>query len=475
VISWCAPIDPVSGTVICNVSSIDYDYGGLQCGGKEVIGGGEITNPAAPLEIRINAPLDCYGDNESANQVAVGNIDEIGSYPPRQFYYYRTPNSPSSTPLQITGGRLCLKFNPYNIPDRFMVISGRNRYKYGGYGIDPSAGTAPSFWDQTGVGATGIKQAETALGRSWPAANSVLNLPLFGADTSQNPSAPSAPCSDGACSDPSCFSVRANTGTGHYGTGSLGNGKGYYSFQCFNPQSYFDEGGLKTVPTCSVWSLVQSIWWSAWQLVGDEANFRSDYPTLASAFNNLLNADPSQTVNDKSNVRYHLENFSTQLSNDLGTTFIIPNVFLWDKDAYVAAGSNPNKWKHIYVVGNGNVLFDTQCQEGLGTPGGSPNRFGFVVYLDEVSHDPTYGSTGNARALAFFGCNANQSNATSVSYIEMSTMDCVNPPNNPKTGDPTSDCEMCSNEGEVDIVINDCVYFGLSPLHCSYNWELDNP
>lgn len=475
--SVCAPERP-NGTQPCAVfNPVSYPTGGLQCGGEPVLGGGQRNNPGGPLELRLNVPLNCTAPNAADihNSLSMAQRCEMGAASvTRQFYYYRTPNSPSSLPTQIASEKICLKFNPFSIPDRLMVISGRNRYKYGGWHVDPSCAAAgeeggpPNIWDVVDVGGTGIKQAETlSLGRPWPLPNSVLNLPLFGANESVNPSVPPTPCGSGACTDPSCFSVRSNTGTGHYGRSDQGNGKGYYSFQCFNPMGFVGDNSL---PTCSVWSLVQALWYQAWSPYGNEISGRTAYPNTWTAFSNLLAANPSESTSDKSNVAHHLDLFANALASFVdapGITTALPNVFLWDKDAYVAASTNEDKWKHIYIVGNANVIFDTQCMLGSGSAGSS-DRYGFVIHLDEVAHDPTFGSTGNARLLGFFGCNpSNASNANSSAYFELTTMNCV-PSYNPKKGVYSTYCDECANEG-VDLVENECYHQGYSP-NCNFTW-----
>lgn len=471
--SICAPQNP-NGTVACaTFDLVDYPTGGLQCGGKPVLVGGYRTNPGAPIELRLNAPLDCTAPNDPALSGSNNQKCDMGSAGvDLQYYYYRTPNSPSSPPAKIDFEKLCLKFNPYAIPDRLMVISGRNRYKYGGWGVDPSCGVAgeeggpPSLWDTVIVGGTGIRQAEESLGRSWPLPNSVLNLPLFGANTSANPSTPPSPCSDGACSDPSCFSTRGNDGTGHFGRSDQGNGKGYYSFQCFNPMGFYGGGPFTSIPTCSLWSLIQAIWFQAWQGADESDAKTTIYPNTWTAVSNLLNADPSQLTSGKSNVRHYLDALVAAMQGEFLSSVIFPNVFLWDRDAYVAASTNEDKWKHIYTVGNGNVVFDTQCMLGLG---GINDLYGFVIHLDEVVHDPTYGSTGNARLVGFFGCNAsNGNNPNSNAYFGISTMNCV-PTQNPKTGVFATYCDECANEGIIDLNVNSCYHYGYDS-DCSVSW-----
>lgn len=466
-----------NGTIVCSFNQWTYNVEGAQCGGKSVLSGGVRTNPGKPIELRINAPLGCTIANDPALQDSVGQQEghggtaEMGSYPPQQFYYYRTPNSPSSTPSTLTTGEICFKFNPYSIPDRVVVISGRNRYRYSGWCVDPNAnGTIPDFWHNPDVGATGLSQAEGAIGRSFPLPNSVLNLPLFGADTAQNPGGGAPiPCSDGACvGDTTCFSVRGNSGIGHFDTTSAANGKGYYSFQCFNAQSFYQT---TSVPTCSVWSWLQAIWYKLWTgyvdfYGGDEAGFRTAYPQLTTAFNTIFTTDPGGTVPSglkqyQVNLRKVLEDFvgyaNLASSNDWeAANIVFPNVFLWDKDAYNAA-STADKYKHLYIVGNANVIFDTQCLLGEGTEG-SNARYGYTIHLDEVSHDATYGSTGNARLIGFFGCNPSSgSNSSSQAYFEMNTMDCV---------PESSYCEDCPNEN-TDTTTSRCEYYGYQS-NCLY-------
>ena len=464
------PPDPDGGSNPCAVFDCeDVVIGGPQCGGEPILRGSVSTNPGKPVEYRINCPLYCYTTNDSTPLVYSGICDFEERTGRKHNYYYRTPNSPSTEPTQITGGSICFKYNAYSVPDRSMVISGRNRYKYFGWGADPSCnGTIPTFWDS--AGGSGIKQNELSIsGRAWPSANSVLNLPLFGADTSLN-SPSTNPCSYGACQDQSCFTARSNSGIGHYSTpvGNPGNGSGYYSFQCFNPQSYVDpSSGFIPVPTCSVWSLVHAIWYQVHG--GNEPDADSNYPDLKTAITSLFSADPSgvQSPSGQQNVRYYLQNLATNLQA-ASYTFIYPNVFLWDKDAFQGAGNNPDKWKHIYVVGNANVLFDTQCTNNQS--GGEIVKFGYVIHLDEVSHDPVYGSTGNARLIQWFGCDPTAGgNAGSIAYTEMNTMDCV--PTNSKGAPQSSYCSDCQNEGQDGNVVvpqMQCEYRGYQP-QCPYN------
>ena len=497
-ISICPPFDPfnpnVGGPQACaQYPGMTAVYGGAACGEKEVLNFTTRLNPGGPLEMRLNFPFTCSGNNDpgfGGIRPTEGTLNgcEMGTVGIRQqFYYYRTPNSPNGTPLQIASSKLCLKYNPFTVADRFMVISARNRYKYGGWHVDPACPTAgdafgpPKFWDDPvgddeDASGCGIKQFELALGREWPLANSVMNLPLFGATVAPLSTAqPTGKCGDGACDNGECFAITPNDGTGHFlpqlGTidgVTMGNGKGYYSFQCFNPMGYTTswapgsvyEQKPKSIPTCSIWSFVHAIWKRAWKagLYTTEANEPNQleeinngnpvYPPYAA----LLLADPSGLSGGKSNVVAHLSALKQGMeSHNEGQSVIMPNVFLWDRDAYVVENTNANKWKHIYFIGNANVIFDTQCMVGTfnindPTPDYSQqDKYGFVIHLDEVAHDPAYGTSGNARLFGFYGCNPDDpSNLSSRANFGIKTMDCAL--SLVSGGGVETYCDACDNE-----------------------------
>jgi hypothetical protein len=481
----CPPKDPFDpfGVQPCAIfNPIEFQYGGAACGGKDVLKFTFKENPGGPIEMRLNTPLDCTaGNNVALNNASLTPCEMGTASISQQFYYYRTPNSPNSTPIHIASEKLCFKYNPFTVPDRMMVISARNRYKYGGWHVDPACPTAgaeggpPLLWDPvtTPAGGTGIRQAEQlSLSRSWPLPNSVLNLPLFGANQASvsPPSSNPGKCGDGACDDGSCFTVQDNGGTGHFGVQTGGNGKGYYSFQCFNPMGFVgipDANGVKpntSFPTCSVWSLVQALWHQAWKCPDSQANYgETEAENQASnpawtPFVNLLAADPSGLTNGgESNVTRHLALFGAGLTT-IGFNLIMPNVFLWDKDAYTVAASNYDKWKHLYIVGNANVIFDTQCMVGSFDPNVDypfQDMYGFVIHLDEVAHDPAYGTSGNARLLGFYGCDdsiVGSGNIGSKANFKITTMDCALADVNPKTGQVyTTYCDACANENNTGL------------------------
>lgn len=456
------------------------------------------VTPGCPREIRISGGiLPCDAENlrtnvatDFTNNGLLSDPADPGTWNAQFGFYYRTPNSPSATPSRFEFSPICMRFNTLEIHDRLMLISGRNRYRYAGWGVDPTYNSTsgltgiPKFWHNTIAGQTGLSQAECAIsGRSWPLPNSVLNLPLWGANTSENPAgAVSDACGNVLpCTDPAiCFGCRSNSSVGHFLTGpdaSVSNGKYYLSFQCFNPQSFYkDNGGdgqlwpngrLHQVPTCSLWSLVRAIYdreLRNWQELNfsTESDFRTSNPIFTRVFNGLIGTDPSLTgvgsgaTSGQSIVKVYFDLLKQALSTETGSVFDPPNVFLWDKSSYESA-SAADKWKHLYVIGNGNVLQDTGCistalQVGPGV------AMGNFAILDEVTHDPVDGSTGNARVIQFFGCNGfrtSNQNKVSQASLSISMVGCI-PTDG---GKPTNDyCIGCKNS---DDSASDCQYGGM--------------
>ncbi len=460
-ICWCpgeggGQISTVCDTPTCREFTIE----GPLCNDDEFpthFDNAVLTETAGPRERRLYADLVCTrantGDSATLN-CAMGRIAE----PPIIPYYYRTPDSPNSMPDTIKCLFLCLKYKSFTVPDRLMVISARNRYKYAGMlsgdpGCTENISTVIPLWNRQfdAAGTTGIKQAEMSLGRDWPLPDSILNLPLFGADTSSNPTTTkqdASPCPPPypafPCGGSGCFTVRANRQFGHYTTSNLvhegQNGIGRYSFQCFNPTAiYADNDGYNTdqtpIPTCSVWGLVEAIKQKVLDFVGDWDTVSLNYPNLYSAFLNFEQKNPSGYTDHVSNVRYCLNALSSELSSSVTARFAIPNVFLWDPIAFDAASTTIDKWKHIYIIGNANVVFDTYC---FGTT--SDKVYSFVIPLDEVSHksydDAGSGyysdDDGSARMIMFWGCSSDtqyNSNRTSQAQVDLTALNCVPPLN----------------------------------------------
>lgn len=190
------------------------------------------------------------------------------------------------------------------------------------------------------------------------------------------------------------------------------------------------------VPTCSLYALIKALYarvFKAYQtndgVIGltarterlTESEFRSGdwLQEFASAVDACLAADPSGTTNGTSNVQYHLAKISeqllansTQLYGDgyLGPMlFTFPNVFLWDRAKFTTASAT-DKWKHLYVIGNGNIVFDSSSAAITGpcyvAPTSNQDYRSFVFTLDEVTHkkDMTVTDrTEQARMFVFNG------------------------------------------------------------------------
>jgi hypothetical protein len=486
-IQVCPPPNPPQTTQLCFYNCNSVAVGGPNCEGYGFLDPtGTIQNGGCPREIRLSGVMPCTVTNSRSNfttdaPTTVLNPADIGTWNGSFGFYYRTPSSPSSTPSEFSFAPVCAKLDSFTVHDRMLVFSGRNRYRYAGWGVDPVYNDTstptnlepngvtgiPAFWHNSG--GTGLSQADCSIsGRQWPLPDSFMDLPLWGADSSRNPpSGEVNACGTPIpCTDPNiCFGCRPNQGVGHFATPTA-NGNGYMSFQCYNPQCIFTDQNSNTyqVPPCSVFALVRAIWDRVWRISADaysppdntEAFFRSNYPDLTTAYENLILSNPSDNqVGGKSNVRYYLEAFANELLSSLGATFTIPNIFLWDKAAYEAA-TGAQKWRHLYIVGNGNVLQDSGClsTNSLDPPG----LAGRLFVLDEVSHSIEIGSSANARVLLMWGCNPYNTfseNAGSQATLNMYLVSCV--PTNSKGSPVTNYCQACTNlNNEVDS----CTYTG---------------
>lgn len=499
------PCTPITGTTTiytpgvcspCSGGAGQGTVGGSNCIGSLMDDTGDVTYPGCPKEFRLSGglPHPCQLTNTQNGWDNIRpELRDPGTWYSKIGYYYRTPSSPNQTPGTYGGTPLCIEHTTYTIHDRAMIISGRNRYRYAGWLVDPTYDSSiPKFWSSV-LGAEpneqnvflGIKELEESIndGRTFPASDAVLNYPLWGAQTSQNPQSgninacgQSTPCTDPVA----CFTCRNNDSVGHFLPSNQGNGNGYLSFQCFNPDAYFMLNGYGNdatiecpIPTCSVWSLVRAMFnavKSAWlNFTGGAFSFEQVFAAINQAYNNLISSDPSGLQGQKSNVRYYLEQFATELSNmtpsgdafgfeETPWTFVIPNVFLWDRAAYNAA-TGSDKWKHLYVIGNGNILFDSGC---ISVVNGKRS-----LLLDEVTHDPTPDSAFNARVIQFFGCNDKRTdNSSSIQKIGINVAPCQ------FESDPNSDgwCIPCNGDAICAYERTVCPTSSNDPYE-PYDWD----
>lgn len=178
--------------------------------------------------------------------------------------------------------------------------------------------------------------------------------------------------------------------------------------------------------------------------VQTEADFRgfagpTGYKTFSDAIDTMLSDDPSDTINGTSKVQYHMAKVADALERDsagvLSTfskfagdgsrlRFTFPNVFLWNNNpgGYLDAVSNADKWKHLYVVGNGNVVWDSRSVAVAVIDGTGPygvfeedyqlhrdvlqqNYTSSIAYLNEINHQKGFitESSRQARVIVFPG------------------------------------------------------------------------
>jgi len=454
----------------------------------EIVPSKERTNPGCPVQYRFEIGLFCTGSNEDPGQQSTNDINscdyEQNSSSFR--YYYASPSSPSSPPANIRKTPMCLSYNMKGVPDRIQVISGYNRYRYGGYMAPGANCSAPYSMIPVAVGSgeqalivgalpdgdviygvTGISGMEVSLGRPFPLSDTVLTYPLFGGLTSANPA------SSNGCpvSIPNLETCSPNGGSGHYSSNLLGAQKGSYSFQCFNAHSYFnDSTNVIGIPTCSLWSLLHAIYYNIharkWSFYGDPNSpgvpnkIKPDWWKTVSPTG--LSADGTQMV------RWVMNRFADGVAeNGENESFVIPNVFLWDKASFDSETTTANRWKHIYVVGNANILMDTSCTAN-GIWNGSAIEFTAArsnqIILDECNHKGELNSIHNARMLSWYGCNPNGSddptdghgsNPSSVNTYSITSLGCI-----PDSGD--SYCSQCGT-----VTGKDCPSVG------GYNGHID--
>ena len=398
--------------------------------------GGSRPNPGCPSNLRLEVGLFCTGSNtDIAGGINPCDYEENAS---AFGYYYASPSSPSSPPANIRRMPLCLTYDMFSIPDRIQVISGFNRYRYGGhmahgancpapYSMIPIAfndaanggeqafivGALPNTPSgNVAYGVTGISGMEGSLGRQFPLSDTVLTYPLFGGMTSANPVS-SNEC--GVPDDPNPFLANpCGAGTsGHYSPSNLGAQKGSFSFQCFNAHSYYTDsfGNIHGIPTCSVWSLLHAIYYNIhafnWDSYGDPNDpgvpdkIKPDWWKTVSPTG--LSADNTQMV------RWVMNRFAEGVAEN-SQSFVIPNVFLWDKAAFDSETTNANRWKHIYVIGNANIIMDTSCTASAFWNGSSFDGSTIrkrQIMLDECNHKGELNSIHNARLLSWYACNPN--------------------------------------------------------------------
>lgn len=294
------------------------------------------------------------------------------------------------------------------------------------------------------------------------------------------------------CKGDNCLKVQSHDVTGHYLSMVANNLTGHYhSFSGFNPYVKFWEATVDYfyapdwspewsaykngtgLPTCSLYSLAWSLYDRSWRVLTDtdvvsavHGSEQGIYDAVPAQFanvrnklNSLLSDDPRNLTGPygESVVTYWFDqlnqaivDFYTAYSAETGVVipthfnspggggepktlfgaFTTPRVILWDREAFLNASTNADRWKSLYIPGSGNILFDSGCTH-------TNNAWkSFEFYVDEGSHDMAWGSTHAATVLQFRVCNASQDQILNETCI---SIDRVSPAAN--------FCEMCGTSG----------------------------
>ena len=292
------------------------------------------------------------------------------------------------------------------------------------------------------------------------------------------------------------------------------------------------------VPTCSVWSLMHAVYRRIYTSiihitssggndaaiypggVPTEAQFRAVYTSsvangttgMATRFDEWRVSDPSGYTHGQSNAHHYLNKFALAIAQDTknaggdetglnvwgnqgsvlhGIQFIPPNVFLWDEAAYRAA-SGAEKWKHLFVIGNANVVYDGGCKSiktgmtatslGLSESVTAQNHKSHIFYLDDITNSINAGTltgfngytggvamggeearhvtptSNHARIFVFKGCNdatggnqqtpiasvANRRLSTAQIQLDMLPYYGQIDPGSPCDADNYSICDICN-------------------------------
>jgi hypothetical protein len=358
-----------------------------------------------PLEMKLNlfgGPLQCT--NVSFNPGGICIVPYLHD----SFRY----NSLSfGTPINY--GWLCLSYENYGVSDRTFIVCGKNRYsKVIAYTGDNACND---------IVVQDMYAAQGFSGQTFPVPDSVMQLPLFGAGASVDPAKTLLSC-------PTPWGG-SQTGVGHFATPSPPNG-GYYGFAPFH--AVCDIEG-QSIPTCSIYHLAMIVIQRVVSLVGGE-EFLNRAP-----IDELLNTvDPLGVTNGKPNVVYFLQRLefyantpSGQASPlltpppiaEINLALVTPRIFYWDPVNFSAATANAEKWKHIYHIGERNVILDTGCTATTGTR----RRLG---YVDDVLGSARSSGDNPYRMFSFMNCQASAS--TALMTIDIDAMGCA------------SACERCA-------------------------------
>jgi hypothetical protein len=426
---------------------------------------------------------------------ALGTQDEQGVPFPNPYYYLPAGDT------KIESSLLCLNYSSANTQSyrRLMLISGKNRDLYGGpscayyrKGYNPNSVLDNYPWEGISYGLTHIGYEQSSIGRglgagqsifggTFPMEDAVLQLPLFGAEERgiyDNPECPDSPCCEGNLPpDENCLICgevynptkgEPSDGYGHYLPKDQGSTAGYFSFACFNPQSYLYNPRVMSdqarnrieFPTCSLWAYIKGIRNYIYNVERQyESTSNQNCADLGPEFcacgetaadinwangtndgeSWWKNIDPGgtnaagtsnvrlvldQLENRVEKIRVYNESSGSSCDTPGGYHLVTPKVFLWDADAFINA-SIQDRWKHIYTIGYSNILWDSGCtntQDTVfdpesGTTGFVPGVRNEMLYIDNVCHEVGVGSTGAARLISWMGCGGDPTPGVYADYL----------------------------------------------------------
>lgn len=119
---------------------------------------------------------------------------------------------------------------------------------------------------------------------------------------------------------------------------------------------------------------------------------------------------------------------------------VTPNVFLWDKESFLAA-STADRWKHIYTIGNPNIIYDSGCDSSYG------NNESIIVYVDNTMHQEGANANHGMRVLSWMGCDGRDScdtTSTDIRLLRCDGKELDDPESPPENGlSAEFHCESC--------------------------------
>jgi hypothetical protein len=352
-----------------------------------------------PLEMKLNlfgsqltAPLQCT--NVSVNPGIMCRVPYL-----HDSFKYNSLTAPTT----INYGWLCLSYENYGVSDRTFIVCGNNRY---------SKVIAYTGGNACNDAVVQDMVAATFSTLTFPVPDLVMQLPLFGADSSISAlnTLLSCPAQWGG----------SQTGVGHFATPSPPNG-GYYGFAPFH--AVCDIEG-QSIPTCSIYHLAMIVLQRVLSLSGD-ISFVNRAP-----IDSLLNTvDPLGVTSGKPNVVHFLQKLEflantpagqdsplLTVPDNINLALVTPRIFYWDPVNFSAAPPNAEKWKHIYHIGERNVILDTGCTATTGTR----RRLG---YVDTVLGSARSSGSNPYRMFSFMNCQASAS--TALMTIDIDAMGCA--------------------------------------------------